>query len=324
MLWNEAFSLPGVKSFTIPQFRCSFFQRSTEARPNMSATSHTIGDLLGEGRAALAKASFAPSRREAALLLSHILGLGEASVLARTEQVVEQESARRFRALLRRRLQGEPVAYLFGEREFYGRTFEVDPRVLVPRPETEHLVEAALGLDLPTAPRILDLGTGSGCIAITLALEIPRARVVASDLSTSALAVLQANCRRHGVERRVVAVAGDLVAPLRLGAFDLVVSNPPYIDPEQAAELSPEVHDFEPHRALFAPGHGASILDRLLAATGNLRHGVHMVLEIGHDQAGGLRRMVATLPNLELVAMIKDYAGISRTAVLCQRRGRRS
>jgi release factor glutamine methyltransferase len=285
----------------------------------MKPSPNTIGNLLEEGRTALAKAPFAPSRREAALLLSHILGIGEASVLARTEQVVEQESARKFHALLRRRLRGEPVAYLFGAREFYGRTFEVDRRVLIPRPETEHLIEAVLSLNLPVAPRILDIGTGSGCIAITLALEIPTAHIVASDLSLQALAVLQSNCRRHGVGESMMVVAGDLVAALRLGQFDLVVSNPPYIDPEQAKGLSIEVHGFEPHLALFAPEHGASILNRLVAALGNLQDGVHVVLEIGHDQAASLQRIAASTPRLELVDLLKDYSGISRTAVLRQK-----
>lgn len=282
----------------------------------MSKPTETLGDLLGEGRTALSQASFAPARREAALLLSHILDLGEASVLARGEQEVAPDAAERFRALLERRLRGEPVAYLFGQREFFGRTFTVDHRVLVPRPETEHLIEAVLELNLPEAPRILDLGTGSGCIAVTLALEIPGAQVTATDISVGALAVLRANVRRHGVQRRVMAVAGDLMESLRLSSFDLVVSNPPYIDPGEAEGLSPEVRDFEPHLALFAPGHGASILERLVTAAASLGSGVKIVVEIGHDQEMSLRRMIASAPHLELVKLVRDYAGKPRTGVL--------
>jgi UDP-N-acetylglucosamine 1-carboxyvinyltransferase len=175
-----------------------------------------------------------------------VLGLSEAQVLARGRQPAGATAQRLFLALLERRLGGEPVAYLLGEREFYGRSFAVDRRVLVPRPETEHLVEAALAARLPRSPRILDLGTGSGCLAVTLALELPAARLVATDLSPGALAVAAANVRRWGVEGRVGLAAADLFAGLDLAAFDLVVSNPPYIDRREAPTLSPEVVDFEP------------------------------------------------------------------------------
>src|SRR5262249_43661580 len=153
-----------------------------------------------------------------------------------------------------------------GEREFYGRRFAVDRRVLIPRPETEHVVEAALGLPLPTAPRILDVGTGSGCLAATLALELRGARAVACDLSPGALAVAAGNARRHGVAGRVAAVGSDLGAGLDLARFDLVVSNPPYVDPAELPGLSPEVRGFEPRVALVSPGRGVAVLARLFSA----------------------------------------------------------
>src|SRR4030095_1300690 len=146
-----------------------------------------VGQLLAEARPRLAATPFGASTREALLLLGHVLNLSEAQVLARQESEVSGEAERRFRDLLARRLTGEPVAYLLGEREFYGRPFYVDSRVLIPRPETEHVVEAALAERLPAAPRLLDVGTGSGCLAVTLALEIPGARVAATDLSAGAL-----------------------------------------------------------------------------------------------------------------------------------------
>lgn len=279
----------------------------------------TIGDLLRQGRRALAAATgFEPSPREANLLLKHVLGLDEASLLARRDEAVAAGAAARFRQLLDRRLRGEPVAYLLGEREFYGRPFSVDPRVLIPRPETEHLVEAALALELPASPRLLDLGTGSGAIAVTLALEIPGARVVATDLSLPALQVLRSNVHRHGATGRVAAVLGDLGAAFRLDRFDLVVSNPPYVDP-RSADLSPEVRDFEPHLALFAPGSGRGVLERLLDEARALRPGIHLLVEIGYDQATWLRSAVAEGWHLELVEIVRDYGDIPRTAVLRRR-----
>ncbi len=286
----------------------------------MGRDEHTVGDLLRQGRQALAEAAgFEPSLREANLLLRHVLGLGEASLLARRDEAVTADAAARFREFLARRLRGEPVAYLLGEREFYGRPFAVDPRVLIPRPETEHLVEAALALELPASPRILDLGTGSGVIAVTLALEIPGSRVVATDLSLAALQVLRSNVRRHAAEGRVAAVGGDLGAALRLDRFDLVVSNPPYVDPREAAELSPEVRDFEPHLALFAPGSGRRVLERLLDEARSLRPGVHLLLEIGYDQSEWLRAAVAGRRHLEPIEIVRDYGDIPRTAVLRRR-----
>lgn len=279
------------------------------------ASQPTVAHLLLTARRRLAAAPFAPSTREAMLLLGHVLGWREAQVIARDAEPVAAELAARFEALLERRLRGEPVAYLLGEREFYGRPFAVDPRVLIPRPETEHLVETALAQTLPAQPRILDIGTGSGCLAVTLARELPAARVAATDVSLGALAVAAANVRRHGVGERVSLVAADLVAGLDLGAFDLVVSNPPYVDPAQLPELSVEVHGFEPHGALFAADAGLAVLRRLLAAGADLRPGVPLLLEIGKGQveavAGG-----AAAAGLEVAEVVADYAGIPRTVVL--------
>jgi release factor glutamine methyltransferase len=272
---------------------------------------------LREGRRRLAATPFA-STREAALLLGRVLGLSEAQVMARDDQPVPDAAAARFEGLLARRLAGEPAAYLIGEKEFYGRSFAVDARVLIPRPETEHLVEVVLGLELPPAPRLLDVGTGSGCLAVTLALELRGARVAASDLSSSALAVAAANARRHGVSGRVGAVASDLTAAFDLARFDLVVANPPYVDPAQAPALSPEVCNFEPHLALFSTGGGDAILARLFAECAALRPGVPLVVEIGFGQLTAARRHAASSA-LEIVAARRDYAGVPRVLVLRRR-----
>jgi release factor glutamine methyltransferase len=275
----------------------------------------TVRDLLADARRRLAAAPFQPSRREAALLLGHVLGLSEAQVIARNEREVEPPAAARFAALLARRLTGEPVSYLFGEREFYGRSFQVDRRVLIPRPETEHVIEEALAAPLPPSPWILDIGTGSGILAVTLALEIPGAQAVATDLSPGALAVAAGNARRLGAGDRVDLLGADLARGLDLTRFDLVVSNPPYIDPADASSLSPEVCNFEPHLALFAPGAGDSILRRLFAELAALRPGVRLILELGCGQMETARRQAEAAGWIVLGARA-DYAGIPRVLTL--------
>lgn len=274
----------------------------------------TVRDLLADARRRLTAAPFQPSRREAALLLGHVLGFSEAQVIARHEREVEPEAAERFAGLLARRLTGEPVSYLFGERELYGRTFHVDRRVLIPRPETEHVIEEALKAPLPPSPWILDIGTGSGILAVTLALEIPGARSIATDLSPGALAVAAGNARRLGAAR-VHPVGTDLARGLDLSRFDLVVSNPPYIDPADAPSLSPEVCNFEPHLALFAPGSGDSVLARLFAELAALRSGVRLILEIGYGQLDVARRHAEAAGWLFQSARA-DYAGIPRVLTL--------
>jgi release factor glutamine methyltransferase len=279
----------------------------------------TIDEVLARARARLAAAPFGPSTREAALLLGHVLGLSEAQVLARGGQPAGEIARRSFLALLERRLGGEPVAYLLGEREFYGRSFAVDRRVLVPRPETEHLVEAALALPLGPGARILDVGTGSGCLAVTLALERPGARVFATDASPAALAVAAGNARRLGA--RVRFAAADRYTGLELGLFDLVVSNPPYIDPGEAGGLSVEITGFEPPSALFPAGErrqGDAMLADLIQGAAELPSGATLLLEIGRGQLTAVERHAAPSP-LHVAAVIDDYAGIARVVRLIRR-----
>lgn len=288
----------------------------------MKMMSPLLRDLLADARARLAATPFGAPPREAVLLLGKVLGLNEAQVLARDRDEVDPAAAARFLEILERRLTGEPVAYLFGEREFYGRPFQVDNRVLIPRPETEHLIEKAtelaLAKELPPRPWILDVGTGSGILAVTLALEIPGARLLATDLSAAALAVAAGNARRLGASGRVSLVRTDLMSGLDLSRFDLVVSNPPYIDPADARLLSPEVCNFEPHLALFAPGSGDSVLARLFAAGAGLRSGVRLLVEIGDGQAAIARAHAEASPLLFERAW-PDYSGIDRVLSLRRR-----
>lgn len=278
----------------------------------------TTGRLIANARRRLAAAPFRPAGREAVLLMARVLGRDETRVLAHPEEVLDVAAVDRFEELLERRLGGEPIAYIFGEREFYGRPFAVDPRVLIPRPETEHLVELALEQKLPPRPRILDLGTGSGCLAVTLACELPEARVTAADLSAAALAVARINARRHGVGDRVQLVAADLAQPLLLDGFDLVVSNPPYVGLEEAPYLSTEVRDHEPATALFSPDSATSIIERLADELEGLAPGTTVAFEIASGREEAIGELLAG-SRLALSAVRADYAGIPRVVVTKRR-----
>jgi len=252
------------------------------------------------------------------LLLGHVLNWTEAQVLARQDEAMERSLASRFEELLSRRLRGEPVAYIVGVKEFYGRQFRVDRRVLIPRPETEHLIEAALELPLPPSPAVLDIGTGSGCLACTLGLEIPASRIVATDISAGALAVALHNLRRHGLADRLLLSACDLARGLELSGFDLVVSNPPYVGRGEIDSLSTEIVDFEPDTALFAGADGDAIYSRLFEELSGLFPETWVVVEMGSGQEDLIRQLSADSP-FRLVEVRHDYTGHPRTALLQRR-----
>jgi release factor glutamine methyltransferase len=276
----------------------------------------TVAELRRQGRRRLADSAAATGPREATLLLSRVLGLSEAQLLARSEQPVSSRHAAQYGTLLERRAAGEPVAYLLGEREFYGRSFLVDRRVLIPRPETEHLVEVTLDLVSGAPASVLDVGTGSGCIAVTLALEAPNLTVFASDVSLDALDVARSNCRRLAGPGAVCLFACDLLDGLDLGIIDLVVSNPPYLAPGEAAAMTPDVLEHEPHLALFAPPDGLAQLRRLLRGARGLRPGATLALEVGAAQAPQVAELAGE--QFEVARIERDYAGHER--VVCLRR----
>jgi release factor glutamine methyltransferase len=218
----------------------------------------TLLDVLRLSTSYLAQRGSESARLDAELLTAHSLGLRRLDLYLQFDRPLREDELEPVRALLRRRAAGEPVAYLVGEREFYGRSFVVTPAVLIPRPDTETLVEAALAWARSCAAdgaglRIADVGTGSGCIGITMAAELPGAEVFASDVSREALAVAAENAARIGVADRVTLVEGVWLQPLAgRGPFDMVLSNPPYVTTAEMADLARDVRDFEPAAALTA------------------------------------------------------------------------
>jgi len=222
----------------------------------------TLIEVLRLSTGFLAQRGSESARLDAELLTAHSLGLRRLDLYLQYDRPLREEELEPVRALLRRRAAGEPVAYLVGQREFYGRSFVVTPAVLIPRPDTETLVEAALQHG---GARIADVGTGSGCIAITMACELPEAHVVATDVSAEALDVARTNARRHGVEERVTFVQGTWTEPLRRHApFDMLLSNPPYVTESELRDLVADVKNYEPHTALLASGDGLDAYRRIL------------------------------------------------------------
>lgn len=299
------------------------------------------------------------ARLEAELLLAHALEIERIQLYVQHDRQVTDPALSAFRELVRRRADHVPTQYLLGEVHFRHLTLKVTPAVLIPRPETEILVDEALailqpkkrptwqfdhgefterssppdqelidtgaGPPPPAEPRVLDLCTGSGCIAVAVASECPRARVVATDLSGEALAVARENVESYGLTDRVMLLEGDLFAPLAgLGKderqFDLITANPPYVSQADLASLMPEVRDHEPHQALAAGPDGMDIIERIISdAPAHLAAGGHLLTEIGYDQADAVRELLAGNEDFELVGIRKDLAGHERVVHLKRR-----
>jgi release factor glutamine methyltransferase len=280
----------------------------------------TAADLARDAAEALAAAGLPDPDRDALLLLGHVLGLDREALHARPDRVVDDRVAERFRALVARRLRREPLQYLTGVQEFWSLPFRVTPAVLIPRPESEGILEALFALALPDAPRLLDLGTGSGCLAVAAARERPRARVVATDLSLAALEVARDNAQSLGVAERIAFRRGDLFAALGRGEaglrFDAIVSNPPYIGDQELEALAPEVRDHEPRQALTPGADGLAVHRRIvLGAPDRLAPGGHLLVEIGAGQAEAVRALYDSQRRLRLQHLQADLAGIPRVAV---------
>ena len=257
----------------------------------------------------------------AELLLLHVLGRDRAFLYAHPEYALDANEAGRFARLIEQRAAGTPVQYLTGRQEFWGLEFEVNPSVLIPRPETEHVVEVALarlGARRAEPLNVADAGTGSGCLAVALARELPQARIVATDISPEALEVARRNAARHGVAVRIELCRANFLRTYLADSrptkrcFDLIVSNPPYIGLDEAASLPREVRDHEPHQALFAGPEGNDAYPRLIAqAERLLRGGGWLVVELGHKSAPRVAPLFDSAAWAHL-AVERDLAGIDR------------
>ena len=279
----------------------------------------SIRSAITEGARALDAAGVNEARKEAASLMSFALKTDRTFVIAHAEDELDELRLQTFRSLIVRRARREPLQYLTGQQEFFNLDFEVTPGVLIPRAETEIIVEA--GLDVcreVQTPFIADVGTGSGCIIISLLHEVGDARALATDLSLNALRVAQRNAKRHNVNDRLTLVQADGFAPAR-NQFSLIVSNPPYVTEDEFTDLQPEVRDYEPRTALVSGTDGLSHIRVLLRdAPTQLLHGGYFIFEIGFGQ----RDAVARLIDEELWNVIEvrnDLQNIPRTFVLQKR-----
>jgi release factor glutamine methyltransferase len=276
----------------------------------------TVLSLLKKTTAFLADKGIAEAKRSAEYLLAHALDQKRLQLYLRFDQPVSDEELERYRPLVRRRLRGEPVQHIIGSTEFYGLEFTVSPEVLIPRPETEHLVEAVVDhcrAESTSDLHILDIGTGSGVIAVTLARQLPAIRITAIDISEDALRIAAANARLNAVEDRIEYAQLDFLSEVPGdGPYDIVVSNPPYIPAADMPGLQPEVRDFEAASALTDNADGLTFYRRIAAISPRLlRSGGLLAVEIGYGQA----LAVVTLfeqAQLRDMHIIRDYSGIER------------
>ena len=277
----------------------------------------TVRELLAEAAQVLPHRDGLPDpAREVRWLLAHVLRRSEAWLWAHPDEAVDDEAAARFRAWVAERAAGQPAHYVVGACPFWGRGFEVTPKVLIPRPETELVVELALQLPLPAHPHVLDVGTGYGCLAVTLALELPHASVVATEISPAAIAIARANATRLG--GRVHFVLDDL-ASSAAGGFDLVVANLPYVPEAEIAGLAPELTR-EPRVALAGGADGTELLRRLVCDLPRLlTPGGHTLLEHGDGQAGLIAPLLPAL-GLDEVTRMRDVSGRERVLVVRRHR----
>ena len=290
-----------------------------------------LGEALKSAIAKLQNAGVDEARISVDALVFHVLGCDRAYLFAHPERELSAAEQDRLEALVERRAEGEPLQYLIGKQEFWGAEFEVSPAVLIPRPETEHLVEETLRLagNAPLKPKaglngpptnsrlkIVDVGTGSGAIAISLARELPEAEVWAVDLSPEALAMARRNAERLGARVRF-ALSDVLAAVERDGCFDFVVSNPPYVGLDEADKVQQVVRDHEPQMAVFAGDDGLAVIRRLIPqAHEALRAGGWLLMEIGYSMS---ERVMALLADWDEVRAVPDLAGIPRVVVARKR-----
>ncbi len=281
----------------------------------------SLGALLGESECRLEAAGIDQPVLETAWLVEHVLSLSPLMQRVNAEQPITSVECERLRALITRRANREPLQYLLGTQEFYGRDFCVTPSVLIPRPESALLVDEAVRRCAQSSDAtVVDVGTGSGCLAVSVALALPKARVLAIDASAEALAVARGNMTQYGLDARISCFHGDLLAPIAEGRLanqiDVILSNPPYIADRDIAALQPEVRDFEPRLALAGGSDGMEVHRRLLEqAPVYLKPGGVLLMEVGLGQAATVCRQAEERGRLHAYAVLRDQGGIDR--VVC-------
>jgi release factor glutamine methyltransferase len=297
--------------------------KTTSVRPPEKAGQvWTILNLLNWAASYFASHHIEQPRATAEVLLAHTLGFNRIDLYLRYDQPLHQDELTHFKTYIKRRLNAEPVAYITGEKEFWSMPFTVTPDVLIPRPDTECLVEAALALLLETEKtppeRVLELGTGSGAIVIALASERPSVQFFALDRSVPAIRIAQQNARRHGLANSIRFFCGDWFLSIRSGVlFDVIVSNPPYIQRDEIARLQLEIVRYEPHGALDGGPSGLDALKEILyRAKAYLAPKGYLLLEIGYDQKAALAEIVREVGGYDPAVFLKDYGGFDRVAKL--------
>jgi release factor glutamine methyltransferase len=275
----------------------------------------TVGKIIDWTTAHLKKHGSETPRLDAEILLAKARNCPRSQLYVQYHELLTDDERSVMRDLVRRRAQAEPVAYLVGHREFFGLDFRVTPDVLIPRPETETLVlELIAAARAYTRPRILDVGTGSGCIAVAAAVNLPAAAVTATDISPPALEIARANASHHDVAGRIRFVEGDLFAVLETGdLFDVIVSNPPYVADGEIETLPADIRQHEPQQALRAGPQGLDVIARLVAgATAHLAGGGTLLIEISPEQAAAVVALVDQTGAFETSRVIKDASGSER------------
>ena len=287
-----------------------------------SAGQMALCEVIAEARRMLEQAGIESAGQEALWLVEHVLRLPAHHMIADRDRLLSHVELLAARGLIERRVGREPLQYILGTQEFCGLEFEVNQAVLIPRPETELLVEYVLQrISVERQATIIDVCTGSGCIAVSIARLRPRARVIATDLSNSSLDVARQNAIRHAVCERITWLAGDLLGPLAKqgleGRIDVIVSNPPYIAEADWALLQPEVRLFEPRGALVAGPQGTELHERLLQeGVRYLSPGGALIMEIGAGQARAMRRIVEEIPGYRFHRLVYDAAGLERVVIV--------
>ncbi|MDX2043909.1 MAG: peptide chain release factor N(5)-glutamine methyltransferase [Acidobacteriota bacterium] len=280
----------------------------------------TIAETLKLASERLRAASVPNDVLDAQTLLAEALGKDRTYLIVNFNEQLGEDLLAAYFSLIERRSAGEPLQYITGHQQFFGLEFEVTPDVLIPRPETELIVEETIRLVEEcklAAPVIVDVGTGSGCIPVTLARELADAKVFACDISTAALTVARRNAARHDLETRIEFIESDLLTLFPENLFaDFILSNPPYVAAHELSTLQREVRDWEPHTALTDNGDGLSFYRRLLAeAPGRLKPGGHLICELGFGQADAVSAMADSATWSE-VRLLNDLQGIARTIIL--------